>query len=495
MPAISRRRFLGTSVAALATAQLARAQENVAQRPNILFLLTDDQRWNALGCMGNAVVQTPNLDALARDGVLFTNAFVTTPICCVSRASILTGQYARRHGVQDFRRDIELESQDETYPALLRANGYCTGFMGKWGVAAAGDPIARAAQTFDFWAGDSGQSNYWHERNCPFVTSDGFSTKAANLCTCQPPGVAKRPGPEAMTDRVHQETDIIPAKMDAFLRGRDATKPFCMSISFKSCHEEWEWFSDATKDLYVDTNMPVPEDATQRAVDALPEFLKKSLGSERAAKFIAEPEQLQTILRQYYRQITGMDLAVGKIRALLESQGLASNTVIIFTSDNGYCFGDHGISGKWLGYDPSVRVPTMVFDPRLPQERRGTRVDEMVLNIDYAPTMLALAGISAPKRMQGVDIGPLVRGESVPWRDAWFFEHLYRHGGAIEPSEGVRTTRWKYLRYFNRSPVVEELYDLSVDPVEAKNLANDPAYVETLSEMRTRWQEYCNTLV
>jgi arylsulfatase A-like enzyme len=497
MGKISRRGFIGAAAAATISAASVRSvQAESANRPNILFVLTDDQRWDTLGCMGNPVIITPNIDRLAKEGVVFDNCFVTTPICAVSRASVLSGQYARRHGIHDFDKRFTAEQNAELYPVLLRNAGYCTGFMGKWGVGANSNKrMDEASELFDFWAGAGFQSNYWHERNCPFVTADGFKDKTGNHCTCPPNGANGRTGHDGMKDPIHQETEIVPKRVEDFLKGRDANKPFCLSISFKSAHGPTKDYPESAALLYKDVWFPIPEAATTEAAKNLPAFLRKSLGSDRGERVAADHDALSNTMRHYYRMITAMDQAVGKISESLKQHGVADNTVIMFTSDNGFFLGDRGLFGKWLGYDPSIRVPGLIFDPRLPAENRGVRRKEMVLSIDFAPTMLAMAGVAAPTRMQGVSLVPLLQTKPDTWRDAFFFEHLYEHNGQIVPSEGVRTDRWKYIRYIKQDPIVEELYDLENDPYELRNMSADPTHASRLTELRARWEKYRTELI
>ena len=190
-----------------------------------------------------------------------------------------------------------------------------------------------------------------------------------------------------------------------------------------------------------------------------------------------------------------MDLGIGKIRAALEKHGVAENTVILYISDNGHFLGDHGFAGKWLMHEESIRVPAIAYDPRLPKRKRGRTCDAMVLNIDMGPTMIDLAGIPVPAHMQGESIAPLLRNTKAKWRDAWFYEHLYEHGGAIVPSIGVRTTRWKYTRYYREDPVYETLYDLRGDPEELTDLARDAGYETILEELRAQCDAYEKELV
>ncbi len=424
-----------------------------ARRPNLVFLLADDLRWNALGCMGNRIMQTPNVDKLAKKGVLFRNAFVTTSICAVSRASILTGQYARRHRINDFRTDLAPEAFAQTYVALLRAAGYRVGFIGKYGVG-----VNLPAGAFDYWRGFPGQGSYFTRKETVHLT--------------------RRMGEQALE----------------FLKGCDRKTPFCLSLSFKAPHAQdrapREFPPDPRDEkLYEGTTIPVPKTAAdEKYYKALPPFAQTSEGRTRWKIRYATPEMYQKTVRDYYRLVSGVDREVGRILAALEELGFADNTIVIFTSDNGFFLGERGMADKWLMYEESIRVPLIVLDPRLPQGRRGQSVAQMALNIDLAPTLLDHAGIAAPKEMQGKSLRPLVEGKTVAWRADWFYEH-HTLPKILPPSEGVRTGRWAYLRWMSAEPPIEELYDLEADPLEEHNLAGRAEHRATLERLRARWQQ------
>lgn len=428
-------------------------------RPNILFLLTDDQRFDDLSCMGNEIIQTPHLDRLAGEGVIFNNAFVTTAICCSSRASILTGQHMRRHGIEDFATPLSSEAMDATYPVLLRKAGYRTGFLGKMAIGRPSEELRHLslpADKFDFWYG--------------FPQSISFR--------------------QVVDGKPRFLTTLLAEKAIEFLRTNPVDKPFCLSISFKTPHGPFVFFDPDAGNPYEDTEIPPCATCTKENYEAQPEFLQKSLnGSGTWPK--APLERFAKNARTCYRLITGMDAAVGRIMATLEELGLDRNTVVIFTSDHGALRGAHGLSGKWIMYEESIRIPLIVRDPRLPSVLRGTRRDQMVLNIDLAPTMLALGGVPIPSRMQGGDIGPLLRDGSIGWRSEWFYEHTYNTKPPRRPiakSEGVRTERWKYIRYIEQDPPYEQLFDLKNDPGEKRNLVALVDHADVLAQMRARWE-------
>jgi arylsulfatase A-like enzyme len=423
--------------------------DGTAVRPNIVFLLADDLRADVLGCTGDRLARTPNLDALAAQGMCFRKHFVTTSICCASRASILCGQYARRHGIHDFSTSFSGEAFARTYPALLRKAGYRTGFIGKFGVG------ERMPQTeFDYWRGFPGQGNYFDKGERRHLT-------------------------ERMGDQAIE-----------FLTASDR-RPFCLSLSFKAPHAQdgaaREFPPDARDDeLFARSTFPVPVTAREQFFRALPEFVQHSEGRRRWERRFATPEMFQKTVRDYYRLVIGIDREVGRILAMLRERGLAENTLVVFTSDNGFFFGERGMAGKWLMYEPSICVPLIIHDPRSPAKFRGRSIEAMTLNVDFAPTLLDYAGVPAPASMQGRSLRPLVTGAKVPWRSEWFYEH-HTLPKIIPPSEGVRTERWKYLRWMGVEPVVEELYDLKDDAHEEHNLSTDAECSQKLGEMRSRW--------
>jgi arylsulfatase A-like enzyme len=430
--------------------------------PNILLVLVDDLRYDTLGYAGNQVIKTPNVDRLAHQGVSFSNAFCTTSICATSRATFLTGQYARRHGIHAFRASLSHAAFARTFPALLRAKGYRTGFVGKWGL---GGALPR--DEYDFFKGFSGQGRYFQE------------------------------------GRAEHLTRVLESQSLEFLDGCDSKKPFCLQVSFKAAHcqdgDPWPFQPDAKyKKLYSDDSVPVPAIATDEVFRALPEFLRDSEARRRWHVRFENPALYQKSVKDYYRLITGVDEALGKLIAKLVSKGLAGNTVIVFTSDNGFYLGERGLAGKWFMHEESIRLPLVIYDPRAPKSRRGVKVTEMALTIDLAPTLTELAGATPPKSMQGRSLVPLLHGDSPKWRDAWFYEHLFSHK-RIPRSEGVRTTAWKYVNFLDMAAPLddkgkplgdsyEQLYHLTRDPAELQNLAYDPRHRADLEKLRARWR-------
>ena len=464
-----------------------------SDRPNLILLLTDDQRADAVGYAGNAAIRTPHMDAIASEGTIFPNAFVTTSICPVSRVSILTGQYMRRHGIIDFVGAPTREAMRDSYPALLRRAGYFTGFVGKWGIGTTQAAADAGAAEFDYWAGAAEQGNYWHESHCPYVTSDGMRAKTDNVCTCPPSGPKPRRGREGLVDPVHLTTDVTPAHCARFLDAVPEGQPFCLSVSFKAPHSPRSDYHPDFEPLYQDAELPLPPTATAADAERLPRFLRSSPSS---AGDRLQPDALRSRLEPYYRLITGVDRAIGEIRRALAQRGLAENTILVFTSDNGYLVGEHGLTSKWLMHEGSIRVPLVILDPRLHAGERAAVCEEMALNIDVAPTLLDLAGIAAPERMQGTSLRPALTEPAPTLRADWFYEYHFRTDRyPIERTEGIRTRRWKYVRYLDQRPQVEQLFDLASDPQERRDLAGDPAHRAQLERLRARWREQRRDLV
>lgn len=433
--------------------------ESRAQRPNIIFLLTDDQRWDALGAMGNPIIKTPNMDRLATAGILFRNAFVTTSICCVSRASILTGHTELHHQIHDFSTDLSPAATAQTYPALLKAAGYNLGFIGKWGVG-----HRPPESLFNFWvdteAGGKGQPDY------VTVGTNG---------------------------RMIHDTDTIGSAIQTFLDQFGKKDPFCLSVSFKAPHEQdgdppKYIIQPKYKDDYKDVEIPLPVTADPVYWNRLPDLLRTdtNFGRARWKGLFGTPELYQENVKNYYRLITGVDDVVGEMVKKLKTLGIADQTIIILMGDNGMFLGEHGMEGKWYAYDESIRVPLFIYAPDLPDQFKQCRAPQMALNIDIAPTILSLAGVPVPKEMQGVNLIDLV-GNKIPERKEFFYQHYFLGGERIPRVEAVVTTDFKYINWVEHN--VEELFDTRHDPHETANLADDPAYKGKLRELRKRYKQ------
>ncbi len=399
-------------------------------------------------------MKTPSVDRLAAEGVAFQKAFVTTAICCVSRASFLTGLYARHHKVGDFGTPLPDEILAQSYPARFKAAGYRTGCLGKWGIG--GPP---PTDLFDVWNATGGQGTY-------FETVNG--------------------------ERVHN-SEILARRAEDFLRTCPDDQPFCLLVYYKSPHEPFQP-DPADLPLFANDTFTPPKTATEAHFQAMPEFIRRSEGRTRRDKRHPTADAYQEFVRTYFRLIAGVDRSVGKILDTLDEQGMTDNTIVVYTSDHGFFLDEHGLSGKWLMHEESIRIPLVIRDPRLPKERRGSQPEQLVLNIDLAPTVLDLAGLPIPEETDGRSLKPLMYGEPVDWRDDFFYEHHFDYGGRIPKTEGVRTADWKYITYPGTEPRYEELYNLEKDPFEEQNLADDPASQERLKSMRERYRSYVDQI-
>ncbi len=460
---ITRRNFLATA-ASMATfpawPQILLSNETIS-RPNILFLLIDDQRNDTLGCAGHPIIKTPVVDRLAAEGVRFRNAFVTTSICAASRASIFTGLYERTHGYTFGKPPIRASHISESYPLLMRKAGYRTGFIGKYGIET---QDKQESEMFDFFM-PHGRNPYFKEQ------ADGS---------------------------MRHETELAGDRAIEFLNSNPGEKPFCLSISFNAAHAEdgdkenhFPW-PKAVDGMYDDVEIPAPRLSDPSVFENQPEFLKKSMNRERYFWRWDTPEKYQKNMKAYFRMISGIDRVIGRIREELGKLHLADNTIILYMGDNGYYMGDRGFAGKWSHYEQSLRVPLIVYDPRLPKTKRGKVKDELSLNIDVPATMLELAGIKIPTQHQGSSLKPLLHDKGTScWRNDFFCEHLMDHKD-IPKWEGVRGERYVYARYFEQQPAYEFLHDLQADPDQLINFTSNPEYKDILAKMRKRCDELRN---
>lgn len=423
---------------------------------NVLLVVLDDVRWDALGVAGNGTVRTPHLDRLAGEGVRFEQARVTTSICMVSRASILTGQYMSRHGITTFGTPITPEAFAHTVPGVLRRAGYWTGHVGKYGV---GQP---SADDFDVLRAYEGV--HWITRD------DGTRVHVTEQNT----------------------TDAL-----SFLSDRPADRPFLLMLSFFAPHAEdrapEQYLPQPSSAApYAGVTIPPPLRGASMYFSALPPFLSHdgNEGRVRFQKRFDTPERYQDYMTRYYRLITELDAGVGRIVETLKAQGAYERTLIVVIGDNGYFQADRGLADKWYPYEESIRVPLVIRDPRLPAGRRGAMRPELALNIDVAPTIVAAVGLPAPSVMQGADLGPLYLQTPTPaWRDEFFYEHPVVLGrDRIPASRALVRSDWKYVEWPDFD--YRQLFDLAADPGEVRNLAGDAAHAIREAALAQRLREW-----
>ena len=418
-------------------------------KPNIIFIFTDDQRFDALGFL-HPVLETPNIDRLAERGVYFPNAFVTTPICASSRATVLTGLHEQRHGFTFRTPPLNMKFLQKSYPKLLRDNGYTTGFVGKNGMSLDKD---RIELLFDYYV--------------------PVSIK---------PYIQIRDGEE-----IHA-TDYTAKKAAEFIK--NTANPFVLSVWFNAPHAEDsdpEQFIPPQRynNLFSGIDFPDPPTSDPNFFSMQPEFLQDSLNRVRWA-WRWTPQLYDSMMSGYLAMIKGVDDAIGEILEQTVTSGVADRTVVIFMSDNGYFIGERGFAGKWLAYEPSIRVPLLIYDPRLDSTQQGRILPQTALNIDLPETILDLAGVEIPHSMQGRSLVPLLNGDNPDWRNDFFIEHFFTFPPkvVIPPHESLRSTDLKYIHYTEQD--YEELYNLNDDPYEQFNLANQPVYRAQLDIFRKR---------
>jgi arylsulfatase A-like enzyme len=438
-------------------------QLQAQEKPNIIFILTDDQRWDALGYAGNKVIHTPEMDKLAQEGVYFRNAFVTTPICAASRASILTGMYERTHGYTFGQGPIKQPYIDNSYPKLMKESGYFTGFFGKFGVT-----YDSLVPLFDVMES--------YDRNGKFKDRRGYFYKTIK------------------DDTVHLTRYTGQQAMD-FIENAPADKPFCLSLSFSAPHahdpapDQYFW-QEEVDGLYRELEIGPPLFGEDKYFNEQPIYVREGENRTRWGWRYDTPEKYQHSVKGYYRMISGIDLEIAKIRQLLADKGLDKNTIILLMGDNGYFLGERQLAGKWLMYDNSLRVPLIIYDPRNPNHRD---IEDLALNIDIPSTIFEFAGLEIPSVWQGKSLAAYVKGDN-PAEDRTEFigEHLWEVD-IIPASEGLRTKDWKYFRYRNDLEH-EELYNLELDPLEENNLAKKEQYRGKLEEMRRRFDRLAEGL-
>ncbi len=445
------------SNAAVAIAAVAIAEERDGQQaPNILFVYTDDQRWDALGVVqaeqGDKArfpwLKTPNMDRLAQQGVRFRNAFVVNSICSPSRASFLTGQYGHHNGVTD--NVCHFPVDNVTYASLLTEAGYATGYFGKWHM---GNQRGKRPG-FTTSASYIGQGVYF---DCPFEI-DGVAHPT-----------------KGWVDTVATDFAI------EFIR-ENQSRPFLAVVGFKAVHEKREPRPE-DRELYDGVQVGVPGNRY-----VLPPF-KESLSEAAREKVMSAGGKRHPINdydRQYFQTLNGADHNLGRLMDTIDELGLRENTLVVFTSDNGYFMGEHDLGDKRYAYEESLRIPLLVRYPKW--TTAATIADQMVLNIDFAPTVLDLAGIATASSMQGRSWKPLLTQSDPKWRRQFYYEyHTDRQFPTVPRVQALRTETAKYIVYPGHDWV--ELYDLTKDPLETHNLAKDPEAAALLEAMSKRFLE------
>lgn len=417
------------------------------RRPNVVVVFTDDQRWDAMGCAGHPFLKTPNIDRLAREGARFVNAFCTTSLCSPSRASMLSGLYAHAHGVHNNFTDYPAALP--SYPRRLRESGYETAYIGKWHM---GEDRDEPRPGFDHWISHLGQGNYFDTT----FNIDGKRELLAGYIT------------ERITDKA----------VDWIRKPRG--KPFCLILGHKAPHGP---FIPEPKYAKAFDGTEIRRPATSKDTgDGKPDWVRQRVttwhGLEGPIFKACGFSGYEDFVRGYYASILSVDDSVGRVYAALRDAGTLDNTLFIFTTDNGYLLGEHGAVDKRAMWEESIRVPMVVRYP--PLVRAGSVVEPMVLHIDLAPSILDVCGAAPLEKIHGRSWTGLLSGKGGPWRTSFLYEYNYEKQFPYTPNvRGIRTDTWKYIRYPHGDGGPDrwkaELYNLKDDPLETKNLIDDPS--------------------
>ncbi|MEW4561836.1 sulfatase [Bremerella sp. JC770] len=436
----------------------ATADDAAKSQPNIVFLFADDQSTYSVGCYGNKDVKTPNMDQLGRDGVIFDKHYNTTAICMASRANVFTGMYEYKTGCNFGHGNMHADVWSKSYPVLLREAGYLTAFAGKFGIVVEGKGLCE--EDFDFWGGSPGQTNY-----------DTAKNKSMKKYASAYP---------------HSTLSYGAFGQDVIRESVKKKKPFCLSISFKAPHKPAIPDPQFNK-VYAGKTFTKPENFGREFGEHFSPQSKTGRQYPRFTEWKYDTDY-DGEMAKYHQQVYGIDVALGMIRDELTAQGVADNTIVIYTSDNGYICGSHGYGSKVLPMEESSRVPLIIYDPRSPLNGKQMRCDRLTGNIDFAPTILELAGLPVPANMDGQSLLPLLQDPNNGGHDQMAFINVF--GPLPTHSLTCLTPRYKYTYWWfanDKMKPVEELFDTKNDPLELTNLAAQPKSEEALTEMRKRY--------
>ncbi len=430
------------------------------KRPNLVFFCGEGVRPDETSLSGNKVLHTPNLDRMGREGVVFNNAFCTNALCLPARATMLSGMYSHTTGAVD-NQHSKVPANFAIVSDLIRDSGYEVAFIGKSHVEG-----ALLDRYWDYYFGFKGQANYFH----PTIV-EGFKGKYG--------------APKKYAGYVD---DLLTERAVQWLE-QPHEKPFCLFLWFYAPHAPFYRPLRAVNEF---NGVPIPKPASfdeyLQNYPGKPESVKAAL-NKIGTQFYGndEPRSLEELVKDHYVGVESNDRDIGEVFNVLEKKGLMDDTAFMWSSDHGFFLGEHRFYDKRLMYEPSIRIPLIVRYPR--RIRAGTTSDKMVLNVDFAPTLLDIVGLPVPADFQGKSVMPLVKGKNIPWRTDWLYEY-YEYPGFenIRPNRGVRTERYKYIHYFV-DPQEFELYDLQTDPNEMHNLYGDPKYAALTKRLVGRLEE------
>ena len=423
---------------------------------NVVFILSDDHRFDAMSFMGHPLAETPHLDRLAREGAHLKNAMVTTALCSPSRASILTGLYTFRHRVIDNQRAIPPGTV--YFPQYLQKAGYATAFFGKWHMGGEGD---QPQPGFDRWVSFRGQGQYYAPNKNYTLNVDGQRVPLKGY----------------MTDEL---TDYA---VDWLKQQQAAGKPFFLYLSHKAVHAE---FAPAErhrgKFAHRTWTRPKSLPVTEEMMRNQPRWLRDQRNSWHGVDFPYHSElDIDDYYKAYGETLSAVDDSVGRVLKQLEEMGQLDNTLVVYMGDNGFMFGEHGLIDKRVAYEPSIRVPLLMRCPAL--IKPGSVVEQVVANIDIAPTVMEVMGLKPPAHFDGRTLVPLLRGEPVKWRDYFLYVYYWERNFPQSPTVfALRGDRYKFITYYGLWDC-DELYDLQADPDEMHNLINAPEHRQTVAAM------------
>lgn len=489
---------------AACTGETSQEENEVPEKPNIVFIMTDDHGYQAMSAYDDTYIQTPNLDRIAREGVLFRNSFVTNSICAPSRAVLLTGKHSHLNGQIDNR--VRFDSSQATFPKYLQAAGYQTALIGKWHLRS--EPTG-----FDHYERLIGQGNYY---NTDFIENGERKSSTGYV------------------------TDVITDKSINWLENRDREKPFCLLVHHKATHRIWmpdtallndfagvefpvpDNYFDAYEgreaatyhemgvfkdmDIVYDLKMLDEEGEFQTRYRRFYENMYGRMNDEQRAAWDAfydpiirdfkaaklEGKELalwkyQRYMQDYLKCVRSVDNNVGRLLDYLDEKGLAENTLVVYTSDQGFYLGEHGWFDKRYMYEESLRTPLAMRFPK-DMEIKGAS-DALVQNIDYAPTFMDLAGLEVPEDMQGHSLIPMLQSDTAEWRNAIYYHYYeYPNEHGVKKHFGVRTDRYKLIHFYEDIDTWE-LYDLEKDPHEMHNLYGEPEYETVSTDLKLRLED------
>ncbi|MFD2256271.1 sulfatase [Luteolibacter algae] len=479
-----------TTLAALLTALPAFAEK----QPNILYIMSDDHAAHAIGAYGGRLSKlnpTPSIDRLAKEGALMENTFCTNSICSPSRATVITGQYSHTNGVRILGEPVLPENQ--TLPLEMKKAGYVTGMIGKWHLEV--EPAS-----FDYYSVLNGQGNYFNP-----VMNDKKAGK-------WPDNIVHYPTGKGSYDSLHTDDVITDLSIDWMKQQLKSGKPFFLMHHFKGPHDNFE-NAERYDFLYDDIEIPEPSDLYERSkngpLDHEPygtsvsgRNSRRNMGHHMFVDPNLEPREYthvsyQRYLKKYLRTIRGVDDNIGRVLDFLEKEGELDNTLIIYTSDQGFMTGEHDMIDKRWMYEESLRMP---FVARYPAAiKGGTKVDQLANNVDFAPTLLDFAGVKEmPESFEGRSFLPLLEGKTISdWPEATYYRYWMHMAHHDNPAHyGIRTKKYKLIYFYGLqldtkgekkapTPAYWEFYDLSKDPQELNNAYADPEYAETIKKLKS----------